>query len=167
MPTKDPIAETIYYLRPAESADQGLLLRLYAEGRTAELMLAGLDATQREVFVEMQFRARQMSYAENYATASDQIICAKDGTPAGRVLMDHTASGMRLVDIAVLNTLQRRGLGTQVICALQQECRTHKWDLKLQVVKGSAAERLYRRLGFEVEGEDSLRWKMIWNRSRN
>lgn len=35
--------------------------------------------------------------------------------------------------------------------------------MRLQVLKGSMAERLYRRLGFKVTGEDSLRRQMVWD----
>jgi hypothetical protein len=57
MPTADLIPRTAYHRRPANDADEGFLLNLYAQERAAELMLAGLDPTQREMFVQMQFRA--------------------------------------------------------------------------------------------------------------
>jgi ribosomal protein S18 acetylase RimI-like enzyme len=74
---------------------------------------------------------------------------------------------MRLIDIAVINGKRSQGLGTEVIRALQQECDTRGWTLKLQVLKGNTAERLYRRLGFEVAGEDSLRRQMVWSGARD
>jgi GNAT superfamily N-acetyltransferase len=167
MPTAELIPGTAYHRRPANDADGGFLLNLYAQERAAELMLAGLDATQREMFVQMQFRARQASYAANYPTATQEIICAEDGTPAGGILVERTADGMRLIDIAVINSKRRQGLGTEVIRALQQECHARGWTLKLQVLKGNTAERLYRRLGFEVAGEDPLRRQMVWSGTKD
>ena len=167
MPTADLIPRTAYHRRPAIEADEGFLLNLYAQERAAELMLAGLDATQRQMFVQMQFRARQASYAANYPIAMQEIICAEDGTPAGGILVERTADGMRLIDIAVINGKRRQGLGTEVIRALQQECDTRGWTLKLQVLKGNPAERLYRSLGFEVAGEDSLRRQMVWSEAKD
>jgi len=166
MPTADLIPRTAYHRRPANDADEGFLLNLYAQERAAELMLAGLDATQRQMFVQMQFRARQTSYAANYPTAMQEIICAEDGTPAGAVLVERTADEMRLIDIAVITSKRRQGLGTELIRALQQECDTRGWTLKLQVLKGNPAEGLYRRLGFEVEGEDSVRRQMVWSEAK-
>jgi GNAT superfamily N-acetyltransferase len=115
----------------------------------------------------MQFRARQVSYAANYPTAMQEIICAEDGTPAGGILVERKADGMRLIDIAVINSKRGQGLGTEVIRALQQECHTRRWTLRLQVLKGNTAERLYRRLGFEVAGEDSLRRQMVWSGAKD
>lgn len=158
--------EATYHLRRANNSDEGFLLELYAQGRAAELTLFGLDAMQRAVFVQMQFRARQLSYTANYPMASDEIICSDSGTPIGRVLVDRTTGGMRLVDIALVAVRQRQGFGTRVIRALQQECAAQEWNLKLQVLKGCAAESLYKRLGFEVVGEDSLRRQMVWDGTR-
>jgi len=167
MPTADPIPRTAYHRRPANDADEGFLLNLYAQERAAELMLAGLDATQRQMFGQMQFRARKVSYAANYPTATQEIICAEDGTPTGGILVERTADGMRLIDVAVIHGKRRQGLGTEVIRALQQECHTRGWTLKLQVLKGNIAERLYRRLGFEIVGEDSLRRQMVWRGAKD
>ena len=167
MPTADLIPRTTYHRRPANDADKGFLLNLFAQERAAELMLAGLDATQREMFVQMQFRARQTSYAANYPTAMQEIICTEDGTPAGGILVERTADGMRLIDIAVINSKRRQGLGTELIRALQQECHARGWTLRLQVLKGNPAERLYQRLGFEVAGEGPLRRQMIWSGAKD
>ena len=70
-------------------------------------------------------------------------------------------------DLAVINGKRRQGLGTEVIRALQQECHTRGWTLRLQVLKGNTAERLYRWLGFEVAGEDSLRRQMVWSGAKD
>jgi GNAT superfamily N-acetyltransferase len=167
MPTADLIARTAHHRRPANDADDGFLLNLYAQERAAELMLAGLDATKRPMFVQMQFRARQVSYTANYPTAKQEIIFTGDGTPAGGILVERSADGMRLIDIAVINSKRGQGLGAEVIRELQQECHTRGWALRLQVLKGNPAERLYRRLGFEVAGEDSLRRQMVWSGAKD
>jgi hypothetical protein len=108
MPTADLIPRTAYHRRPATDADEGFLFNLYAQERAAELMLAGLDATQRPMFVQMQFRARQACYAANYPTATQEIICVENGTPAVGIRVERTADGMRLIDIAVINSKRSR-----------------------------------------------------------
>jgi ribosomal protein S18 acetylase RimI-like enzyme len=160
------IPEAICHLRPAGIADEAFLLELYAQTRAEELAQSGLDALQREVFLQMQFRARRMSYRTAYPLATDEIICTPAGVSVGRVLVDRMQDGMRLVDIAIAAEQQRHGFGTQVIRELQHECAARDWELKLQVLKGSPAERLYRRLGFKVAGEDPLRRQMVWDRTR-
>lgn len=165
MKTAEKIRQAACQLRPAESGDRRFLLQLYAEGRAAEPMLQGMDPVQREIFLEMQFRAREASYAMSYPGASDHILCWENGEAIGRVLVDRTRGRMLLVDLAVSRAQQGRGLGTQILETLQRECASAGWRLHLQVLKGSAAERLYRRLGFVSAGEDPLRRQMIWSRT--
>ncbi|ADV81011.1 GNAT family N-acetyltransferase [Terriglobus saanensis] len=162
MATATPVRVTSLYLRQAESADEEFLQRLYAEQRTAELESSGLDALQCEVFLQIQFRARQLSYAAHYPTASDQIIHLECGSPIGRILVERSTEGMRLIDIALLRKQQRRGFGTKLLHALLQECMSRGEELRLQVLKGSVAERLYLRLGFVLTGEDPFRKQMVW-----
>jgi len=142
------------------------LLELYAQTRADELLHSGMDALQREIFVQMQFRIRQMGYRKTYPTALDEIICTDRATPVGRVLTDCSSGEMCLIDIAVVAEMQNQGIGTRIIQGLQQECIVLSLKLKLQVLKGSAAERLYQRLGFRVTGEDPLRRQMIWDGTR-
>lgn len=153
-------------LRPSDSADDGFLLELYAQTRAGERMLSGMNELQWELFLQMQFRLRQGSYRTTYPTAVDQIICADSGIPIGRVLTHRTAGGLCLVDIAVVREKQRQGIGTQVIQNLQHECAGQNWKMRLQVLKGSQAEKLYQRLGFEATGEDPLRRQMVWDRMK-
>ena len=157
------IPEAICHLRQAGIADEAFLLELYAQTRAEELMHSGMDALQREVFVQMQFRLRQAAYGVTHPTALSEIICANDGTASGRILTDRTMDGMHLVDIAIAQDRQRQGIGTQIIQELQQECMSRHWKMSLQVLKGSSAEHLYRRLGFRLTGEDSLRRQMVWD----
>ena len=166
MATAAPTREVPLHLRPAVAADEGFLRELYAQSRAEELVASGMDALQREIFVQMQFRLRQAGYRTSFPMAVDQIVCTKDGIPVGRVLVDRTEDGMRLVDIAVVTEKQRQGFGTRAILQLQQQCAARSWKMSLQVLKGSAAEELYRRLGFEVISEDPLRRQMIWDGTR-
>jgi ribosomal protein S18 acetylase RimI-like enzyme len=122
-----------------------------------------MDSLQREVFVQMQFKIRHAAYSATYPTALSEMICADSGTSLGRVLTDRTADEMCLIDIALMPEHQSQGIGTQVIKKLQQECMAQAWKMKLQVLKGNAAESFYRRLGFKVTGEDSLRRQMVWD----
>lgn len=166
MATTAPTREAQIHLRPAVVADEGFLRELYAQSRAEELIACGMGAQQREIFIEMQFRLRQEGYKASFPMAVDQIICTKDGIRVGRVLVERTEDGMRLVDIAVLTERQRQGVGTKVISQLQRQCAARDWKMSLQVLKGSAAEELYRRLGFEATEEDPLRRQMIWDGAR-
>ena len=162
MTTTIQIREVTFSLRCAGSVDENFLRTLYDQQRSAELEISGLDQLQREHFLELQFRARRLGYTSHYPEASDQIINSESGAPIGRVLVARTENVIHLVDIALLAEQQRQGIGTKIIQALQRECEVRGGELKLQVLKGSPAERLYQRLGFVAVEEDPFRIRMIW-----
>jgi GNAT superfamily N-acetyltransferase len=158
-----PMRASTCHLRQSCAGDEGFLLELYAQTRADELMHSGMDPLQRKIFVQMQFRIRQMGYKTTYPMAFDEIICTDHEIPVGRVLTDRGSDEICLVDIAIAAEMRNQGFGTQVIQALQQECIVRNWNMKLQVLKRSAAERLYQQLGFRATGEDPLRRQMIWD----
>jgi GNAT superfamily N-acetyltransferase len=162
MTTGIHIRETTFHLRRAGIADLEFLLTLYAQQRTAELEISGMDIVQRTLFIQSQFRARHLSYAALYPTASDQIIELECGTAIGRFLVERIEDEIRLVDIALIPEQQAHGIGTKLIRTPQLECEAHQGTLKLQVLKGTLAEKLYRQLGFVATGEDPFRIQMVW-----
>jgi GNAT superfamily N-acetyltransferase len=158
------IRETTLHLRSAADGDEVFLQTLYVRQIAAELEAAGMTAAQREVIAKMQFAARELSYTTYYPTASNQLITLECGTPIGRILVERTGNNMRLIDIALLPEQRGRGFGTRLLQGLQQECERPGGILSLQVLKESAAERLYRRLGFVITGEDTFRRQMVWTK---
>ncbi|MFE1443479.1 GNAT family N-acetyltransferase [Streptomyces sp. NPDC058739] len=52
--------------------------------------------------------------------------------------------------------LHGRGVGTSVLAALLERCDTDGIRVRLNVLNGSAARRLYGRHGFAVESEDPV-----------
>ncbi|WP_405907997.1 GNAT family N-acetyltransferase [Streptomyces sp. NBC_00828] len=51
---------------------------------------------------------------------------------------------------------QGRGLGSAVLCALLDRVDAERATVRLNVLRGSAAQRLYRRHGFTVETQDPV-----------
>jgi len=107
----------------------------------------------------MQFRAQSQQYGLCYAQADSSIILFDD-QPVGRLLVDRTGPDIMLVDIALLAEYRNRGLGTSVIQSLLKEANGAKKIVALHVVRGSAAARLYDRLGFIVINEDDVYLEM-------
>ncbi|WP_190093815.1 GNAT family N-acetyltransferase [Streptomyces melanogenes] len=52
--------------------------------------------------------------------------------------------------------LQGTGIGSGVLRELLERCDRGGFPVRLNVLQGSAARRLYERHGFEVEGEDPV-----------
>jgi GNAT superfamily N-acetyltransferase len=146
-------------LRLSTPADQEFLFAVYASTREEELSLWNWDENQQRAFLEMQFRAQSQQYGLCYPEADNNVIIFADH-PVGRLLVDKMGPEITLVDIALLPEYRNRGIGTQLIESLLQEAKTLRKNVTLQVVRGSAAARLYERLGFTMVGGDAVYLEM-------
>ena len=134
--------------RPADAADEDFLFRLYASTRAEELAAFGWPPAMQESFLRMQFQARRQAYDAAYPEAAGTILLA-DGVAAGAAIVWRGPSEIRLVDIALMPEFRNRGLGTLWIGRLVDEARASGLPLRLSVLLGNRAARLYQRLGFK------------------
>ncbi len=109
----------------------------------------------------MQFNAQQQGYRAAFPRAEFLIITI-DNKAAGRVVVNRTEEEIRLVDVAVLPAHRGRGIGTEVIQGVLREAATAGKPVRLSVIKGQRAFRLYQRLGFRKTGEAAMREQMEW-----
>jgi GNAT superfamily N-acetyltransferase len=138
--------------------EEEFLLSVYASTRADELALANWSEEQKEVFLQMQFRAQQQQYQFTYPTAIQQII-ESDGVPAGRLIVDRSANETLLVDIALLPEFRNRGIGATILNDLQAEGK----KIILRVIRSNPAVNLYQRLGFVFVGEEAFYSQMEWS----
>lgn len=155
-----PAPPQLAALQPAAAADQPLLLRLFVESRAGIFAAAGLDEPQLEAMLRSQFQFRSHSYAQEHPAAEDRIVVTVAGERIGRVLIDWSGKSARLIDIAILQSHQGRGIGTNVLQHCLHEAAERGCSLQLTVDRGSRAERLYASLGFAVIGETPLHREM-------
>jgi GNAT superfamily N-acetyltransferase len=146
-------------LRPARVEDDNFLRILFAN---TDVALRALPPDLQVALLEMQYRGRGITYSTLYPEATDSILCLDDGTPVGRYLVDRSNNGFRVVDLAILPQWQGRGIATGVLKDLVQESRHAGVELRLRVVKESAAQRLYAHLGFEIVAVDEIAYEMVW-----
>ena len=144
-------------LREAMPADEPFLLEVYASTRSEELEGLGWDENQKHAFIKMQFLARERIYPK-----VDSRIILLNGCAIGRMLVDRTEAGIRLIDIALLTEHRNAGIGNRVIKDLIEEAAASNKALNLRVRSGSPAMRLYERLGFCTTGNDAVYSEMIW-----
>jgi len=86
-----------------------------------------------------------------------------DGQPGGRLDVSRSRLDFFLGLIEILPELQGRGLGSAVVRDLQEEARTKRVPIRLQVIKGNAAAvRLYERLDFKPSGETTTHHLLLW-----
>jgi len=152
-------------LRPEGPGDGPFLEEVHAGTRQEELEALGWPAALRESFVRMQFNAQQQGDRAAFPRAQFAIILSC-GQAVGRLVLNRAENEFRLVDIALLPAHRGRGIGTGLLKEILREAAAARKPVRLSVLKGQRAFRLYQRLGFEKTGQDSLRDQMEWRGDR-
>ena len=146
-------------LQPRTEKDESFYVGLFREVREPEFLCLGLSRQALDHLLTMQFRAQTLSYAAQFPEATDHVIW-QSGIRVGRLLVDRSLPGYRLIDIALLPEWRGKGLGTQILQVLAEEARVHNVSLHLDVRPGNPAARLYHRLGFVATGSDGANLRM-------
>lgn len=154
-----PQAAHRWRLRAAAPDDESFLRTLFAESDTT---LQALPPELRSALLEMQYQGRHRTYMSLFPGAIDSIILHEDGSTIGRQLVHRDAGYVRLVDVALLERWRRRGIGSELLGSLLNECRQSGDRIGLRVVKANPAISLYQRLGFNVFAEDEVSYEMTW-----
>jgi ribosomal protein S18 acetylase RimI-like enzyme len=145
-------------LREATVEDEPFLLEVYASTRIEELEGLGWDDNQKQVFIKMQFLARERSYPR-----VDNRIILLNGRPVGRMMVDRDDASILLRDIALLTEYRNAGIGSRLIQDLMKEATAAGKPIDLHVVSTSPAVRLYERLGFRLSGDETAAYlQMKW-----
>ena len=137
-------------LRPVTADDKEFLVSVYAGTRARELAQVQWEEGQKEAFVRWQFEMQQKEYETRFPAARYEVILV-DGVPAGRIWVGSDDKQIRLLDIAVMEEFQNRGVGTILLRRLMDEATQANKPLRHMVfVLNDNAHRFYERLGFRV-----------------
>src|SRR2546425_1790934 len=101
-------------LRQATPDDEPFLLEVYASTRAIEMELVPWTDEQKKAFVEMQFRAQDSYYREQFPNAEHKLMLL-DEERVGRIIMFRDKSEIRILDITVLPQYRNAGIGTSLI----------------------------------------------------
>jgi len=134
-------------LRPVGRDDAELLYRIYASTREEELAVVPWDASVKEAFLRMQFKAQDAHYRATYPNASFDLIVNGDDV-LGRLYVNRGESAWRVVDIALLPEHRRGGIGTRLLGEILAEAAAAGKAVQLHVERFNPARHLYDRLGF-------------------
>ncbi|WP_242454412.1 GNAT family N-acetyltransferase [Bailinhaonella thermotolerans] len=99
-------------------------------------------------------RVRQR-FRDGFEPAHTWVI-EVDGGPAGSVALRPEDDCRWLEHFYLDPGLQGRGIGTAVLGELLERCDREGVTVRLNVLQGSAARRLYERHGFTLETEDEV-----------
>ncbi|MFF5532580.1 GNAT family N-acetyltransferase [Streptomyces cinerochromogenes] len=132
-------------IRPASPAD----VEAVAELRTVVLR-ADLERLGR--YDEQRVRQR---LRDGFDPAHTRVI-EVDGAFAGCVALRPAADAHRLEHFYLAPRLQGSGIGSAVLRGLLERCDRDGIPVRLDVLRGSPARRLYERHGFTRETEDAV-----------
>ncbi|WP_409234414.1 GNAT family N-acetyltransferase [Streptomyces sp. PA5.6] len=132
-------------VRSASTADIEILVELRAVVMRPDLERLGrFDPHRVRQRFRDAFRAEHTSVVES------------GGAVAGCVALRPAADGQWLEHFYLSPRVQGRGLGSAVLGALLERTDAEGATVRLNVLQGSAARRLYERHGFAVETEDPV-----------
>ncbi|WP_329122966.1 GNAT family N-acetyltransferase [Streptomyces sp. NBC_01465] len=132
-------------LRAASAADLETIVELRAVVMRPDLERLGRFDEKR---VRQRFRD---AYAPEHAS-----VIEVDGEFAGCVALRPDGDGLVLEHFFVDPRLQGQGIGAGVLTALLERADEAGLTVRLNVLQGSAARRLYERHGFALESEDPV-----------
>jgi GNAT superfamily N-acetyltransferase len=135
--------------RAATAADVPFLIELRQQTMTAHQVAAGLVPSDDE---------RRSRVLVRYECAE---ILVHAGKPVGLLKVARDGLDWDLIQIQLILEYQDRGLGSQLIRSLVAEARQVGASLRLSVLRGSPARRLYERLGFTVHEETEHATTMV------
>jgi GNAT superfamily N-acetyltransferase len=149
-------------VRPALPQDEIFLYDLYSAVRGPEFALAPVTPAQREHLIRMQFRAQMSAYTYTYPNSCYHVVLL-DSRPVGRLWVAPQDDELRLVDIAVHPSLQRKGIGSVLIQRLQQEAAKARLPIRCCVFRFNPGSlRFHQRLGFTILREDQMHYYLEW-----
>lgn len=141
-------------LRASTPDDEALFVELERARLPAELAEVGLGPTELSRLAESQWRARSVAYHVRFGTNHRVVVSGSQ--PVGAYL-GVAASEHRIVDIAILPSHRRCGIGTALVARAIEEARRAGAPLRLTADAGDV--RLlgwYERFGFRPVGGDEL-----------
>lgn len=132
-------------VRPASVADVEAVAELRAVVMKSDLQRLGR-------YDEHRVRQR---LRDGFAPAHTWVI-ETDGALAGCVTLRPSKDEYWLEHFYLAPSLQGRGVGSAVLGTVLERCDQDEALVRLNVLRGSRAQRLYERHGFKVESEDAV-----------
>ena len=148
-------------LRSKNEKDEPFLFKLYAGTREEELSVLPWTPSQKDEFMQMQFRAQTEYYNQIYPDAEYNIIL-HDGEPAGRLIVARLQNEIRVVDIAIIKDQRGKGTGSILLRKIMEEAEKEGKPVVLHVEHLNRAKNLYAKLGFKAVENLGIYLRMEW-----
>lgn len=148
--------------RPETTEDEAFIRTLMLQVLTRSLGAEAWPEPLRTNLLDTQYRVRREGFRQMAGDAPGTILCV-DGEPAGWLVLAETEEAILIVNIAVLEAWQGRGLGTWMLRSVIEKAGQRHIPVQLEVARiNDAARRLYLRLGFHEVGGNEIHHQMEW-----
>jgi ribosomal protein S18 acetylase RimI-like enzyme len=131
--------------------DTDLLLAIYASTRQFEIAGSGWTDEEARAFVAFQFEAQSRYYAAYFAGSEHSVVLV-EGVPAGRLVVERSENSVHVVDISLLPSFRRAGVGRDLVHNLIEEADGREVPVTCQVAAGNESRLFWERLGFVARG---------------
>ena len=152
--------------RPIRDNDLSFLNALYASTREEEMKMVPWTKQQKSDFLTSQFDAQHKFYQEQFPNAELNLILFQERI-IGRLYLDYREEEIRIVDIAIIPTARRSGIGTQLLKDVISTAAMSKKAVRIHVEKNNPALSLYQRLDFNAVEDQGVYQLMEWRPSIN
>ncbi|MCB1909711.1 MAG: GNAT family N-acetyltransferase [Rhodocyclaceae bacterium] len=142
-------------LRPIAGEDRAFVFELFSAVHGEALRFGGVPEAMVRQLLEHQFKGQQGQYRAQYPGADFDLVLL-DGIPVGYLYASRAPECFVLIDVALVPEVRGRGYATRLVVELLAEAGTLGAAVEAHVVRESPAWRLWRRLGFEVCGDDGV-----------
>jgi len=116
---------------------------------------------EKVAFLDMQFAAQTRDYERNYPDCEFQII-EMAGECIGRLYIDRREEAIDIIDIALLPSVRRRGIGRMLLDEVLAEAAASRRAVRIYVEHFNPARHLYDRLGFRHIDTNGIYHLMEW-----
>lgn len=134
-------------LRPSRDDDEPFIKALFWELETIRLGLEHATTEAREMFVNMQYSARQQHF-QNMDVDQKECIIEVNGQPSGRCLVIQSNKEIRIADLELTRQFQGHGISGMIVASMQQESRTSDRPLRVVLAKDYPDLRAFYNYGF-------------------
>jgi GNAT superfamily N-acetyltransferase len=127
--------------------DMAVLLAIFRSTRDPELSLLGWSEDEINAFVRLQLAAQLRDYNERYPEAEHSLVTV-GARPAGRLFVARTEVAVHIVDLSLLPSFRRAGLGRSLVQELFEEADARAVPVTSYVEARNEARLFWHRLGF-------------------
>ena len=107
--------------------------------------------------------AVQKEFFDSDFRPNDITVITFDGLDAGMFELVKNTEGYFLKRIEILPSFQSKGVGSSIIREVLSRAAFKRENVYLMVFKINPAQKLYKRLGFEITKETETHYKMAYH----